>query len=71
MIDKTGLTARYDFHLQWTPDTTANGATDGGAADAPPNLFTAIEVQLGLKLQPAKGPVQTLAVDHVERPTQN
>ncbi len=71
VIDKTGLTGRYDFHLQWTPDSAANGAPDSGAADAPPNLFTAIQLQLGLKLQPAKGPVPTLVVDHVEQPSEN
>ncbi len=71
VIDKTGLTGRYDFRLQWTADNVVNGAADNSAADAPPNLFTAIEEQLGLKLQPAKGPVETLVVDHVEQPTEN
>ena len=71
VIDKTGLTGRYDFRLQWTADNGANGATDNGAADGPPNLFTAIQEQLGLKLQPAKGPVETLVIDHVEQPTEN
>jgi uncharacterized protein (TIGR03435 family) len=71
VIDKTGLTGRYDFHLQWTPDNVANNAANNGAADAPPTIFTAIEEQLGLKLQPAKGPAQTLVIDHVEQPTEN
>jgi len=71
VIDKTGLTGRYDFRLQWTPDNVANNAADNGAADAPPTLFTAIQEQLGLKLQPAKGPVPTLVIDHVEQPTEN
>jgi uncharacterized protein (TIGR03435 family) len=66
VIDKTGLTGRYDFRLQWTADDVPSGATD-----APPNLFTAIQEQLGLKLQAAKGPVETLVVDHVEKPTDN
>jgi len=70
VIDKTGLTGRYDFRLQWTPDN-ATGAADNGAADAPPNLFTAIQEQLGLRLQPAKGPVPTLVIDHIEQPTEN
>lgn len=68
VIDKTGLTGRYDFRLQWTAD---NVATDSRAADAPPNLFLAIQEQLGLKLQPAKGPVETLVIDHVEQPAEN
>jgi uncharacterized protein (TIGR03435 family) len=42
-----------------------------GATDAPPDLFTAIQEQLGLKLQAAKGPVTTLVVDHVEQPSHN
>lgn len=68
VIDKAGLTGRYDFRLQWTADTVA---ADSAAVDAPPNLFTAIQEQLGLKLQPAKGPVETLVIDHVEQPTEN
>jgi len=71
VIDKTGLTGRYDFRLQWTADNVVNGAADNSAADAPPNLFTAIQEQLGLKLQTAKGAVKTLVVDHVEQPTEN
>jgi uncharacterized protein (TIGR03435 family) len=66
VIDKTGLTGRYDFQLLWTADNE-----DTGAADAPPNIFTAIQEQLGLKLLPAKGPVKTLVIDHVEQPTEN
>jgi len=66
VINKTGLTGRYDFELRWTADGAAVGATD-----APPDLFTAIQEQLGLKLQAAKGPVTTLVVDHVEQPMDN
>jgi uncharacterized protein (TIGR03435 family) len=66
VINKTGLTNRYDFRLRWTAD-----GVDVGATDAPPDLFTAIQEQLGLKLQAAKGPVTTLVVDHVEQPTDN
>ncbi len=66
VIDKTGLTGRYDFQLRWTADGASTGA-----ADAPPDLFTAMEEQLGLKLQAAKGPVTTLVIDHVERPEEN
>jgi uncharacterized protein (TIGR03435 family) len=64
--NKTGLTGRYDFQLRWTPDGVVTGATD-----APPDLFTAIQEQLGLKLQAAKGPVKTLVIDHVELPSAN
>jgi uncharacterized protein (TIGR03435 family) len=67
VIDKTGLTGEYDLHLKWTPDNAPQPIAD----DAPPLLFTAIQEQLGLKLQPGKGPVDTLVVDHVDQPTEN
>jgi uncharacterized protein (TIGR03435 family) len=66
VIDKTGLTGTYDFTLKWSVD----GVTDA-PADAGPSIFTAVQEQLGLKLQPAKGPVATLVVDHAEMPSAN
>jgi bla regulator protein BlaR1 len=66
VIDKTGLTGAYDLHLQWAPDLT--GAP---GSDTFPSIFTALQEQLGLKLQPNKGPVKTLIVDHLERPSEN
>jgi len=66
VIDKTGLTGHADITLKWSDDVAAEA---GG-----PNvisIFTAIEEQLGLKLQPSKGPVDTLVIDHVEMPTAN
>jgi uncharacterized protein (TIGR03435 family) len=69
VIDKTGLSGRYDFRLLWTADSAASDSN--AAADAPPDLFTAIQLQLGLKLQPAKGPAQTLVIDHVQQPAEN
>jgi uncharacterized protein (TIGR03435 family) len=83
VIDKTGLTGKYDFTLQWTPNTNQRPrlkALDDGqlpAGSAPPtensgpSLFTAIQEQLGLKLQPEKDPVPLLVIDHIERPTEN
>ena len=72
IVDKTGLTARYELHLRWTPDDAPppmlNGAPD---PNPPPPLFTALQEQLGLKLAPGKGPVETLVVDHIEQPTEN
>ena len=67
VIDKTGLKGEYDFHLQWTSDSAPQPVAD----DAAPVLFTAMQEQLGLKLVPSKGPVNTLVVDHVEQPTEN
>jgi uncharacterized protein (TIGR03435 family) len=73
VIDKTGLTGNYDVELKWTPENGDQSSTDNGQTDAQsgPSIFTALEEQLGLKLQPAKGPVQTLVVDRVEMPTEN
>ena len=71
VIDKTGLTGDYDLKLKWTPDEDSHNTSDNGAGDRPPDLFTALQEQLGLKLDSAKGPVETLIVDHVEQPTPN
>lgn len=65
VMDKTGLTGDYDIDLKWTPDDQQ------GTPNAGPTLFTALDEQLGLKLVPEKGPVQTFIIDHVERPTEN
>ncbi|MGA8940185.1 MAG: TIGR03435 family protein [Acidobacteriaceae bacterium] len=71
VIDKTGLTGVYDLKLKWTPDRLLNQTADDGAADRPPDLLTALQEQLGLKLLSAKGPVKTLVIDHAEKPTPN
>jgi uncharacterized protein (TIGR03435 family) len=52
----------------WTPDEQRGS---DAAADAGPSLFTALEEQLGLKLVPAKGPVEVLVIDHIERPSES
>lgn len=64
VVDKTGLNGLYDFTLQWTPD---EAHTDGEGA----SLFTALQEQLGLKLESTRAPVEILIVDRVERPTEN
>jgi uncharacterized protein (TIGR03435 family) len=66
VIDKTGLAGSYDFVLTWAPDDHPDTQDDSA-----PSIFTALPEQLGLKLQPAKGPVVTLVVDHVEMPSEN
>ena len=76
IIDKTGVEGRYDLTLKWAPDTGASSlprATGGEAssADLGPSIFTAIQEQLGLKLEPTKGPVQVLVIDHAEMPSEN
>ena len=67
VIDKTGLTGKYDFALKFTPED--GPPPDGDNPD--PNIFTAVQEQLGLKLVPSKGPTPTLVIDHVELPTED
>jgi uncharacterized protein (TIGR03435 family) len=75
VVDQTELTGRFDFQMKWTPDESQFGGRGGGvkndAADAPPDLFTAIQEQLGLQLKSAKIPVDVLVIDRVEKPTEN
>ena len=61
VIDRTGLTGNWAFELMYAAEPSAD-------SDAP-GLFTAIQEQLGLKLEATKGPVDVLVVDRVERPT--
>lgn len=65
VVDRTGLTGHYDFSLRFTP---VMGATPDSQD---PSIFTAIQEQLGLKLNPSKAPLDVLIIDHLERPTEN
>jgi uncharacterized protein (TIGR03435 family) len=79
VIDKTGLHGLYDFKLLWTPDPTAAPAQPGtplGPEAAPadplgPSIFTAIEEQLGLRLESGKSSIEALLIDSIQRPTEN
>ena len=79
VIDKTGLTGLYDFELKWTPDESQGQmfkGVDGGDSAPPPDasgptLFTALQEQLGLKLESQKGPVEVFVIQHAEKPTEN
>jgi len=82
VLDKTGLTGNYAFTLRWTPDAAedarfraaaiAAGAPAPGSPDSNgPTLGTALEQQLGLKLESHTAPVQVLVVDHFEIPSEN
>jgi len=79
VVDKTGLTGNYDFNLTWTPDQVANrppGAPDPLINGVPidpngPSIFTAVQEQLGLKLDSQKGPVKVLVIDRVDHPVEN
>lgn len=79
VVDKTGFTGAFDVHLEFTPDAApANGAFAQAGPGAPPpanssvpSIFTALQEQLGLRLESAKGPVEVLVIDHLERPSEN
>jgi len=90
VTDATGLTAKYDFTLTFSPEgmngpmgplppppPPPDGGGRGPAAgpseqEAPPDIFSAIQAQIGLKLEPKKGPVEIIVIDHMEKtPTEN
>jgi len=81
VVDNTGLTANYDFTLKWTPEEgqgpafrepeAGPGAGSTPAPETGPSIFTALQEQLGLKLESQKGPVEILVIDHVEKPSEN
>ena len=67
IIDNTGLTGKYDFTLKFTPSTVTTSATD----PLGPDIFTAVQEQLGLRLESTKGPVKVLVIDSVQKPVVN
>jgi uncharacterized protein (TIGR03435 family) len=72
VVDQTGLTPRYDFMLKWAPDESQFGGHPPPASDdpsAPPNLFTAVQEQLGLKLEAVKLPVDVIVIDQAKKST--
>lgn len=77
VVDQTGLPGRYDFSLQWTPDDSQYGGRGGQApppangGNAPPDLFAAMQEQLGLKMEATRAPVDVIVIDHVEKPSDN
>ena len=83
VVDQTGLQGNYDITLQWAPDQATAGVPMGPVSGNPkpdgtpppensgPSIFTALQEQLGLKLDSTKGPVDILVIDHIEKPTEN
>jgi uncharacterized protein (TIGR03435 family) len=79
VIDKTGLTGTYAIHLEYAPVGRGGRglgvAGDGAQTPLPdasgPSIFTALQEQLGLKLEPQKAPIEILVIDHAEKPTEN
>jgi uncharacterized protein (TIGR03435 family) len=80
VVDQTGLSGRYDFELKWTPDESQYAQFRGTGAvvpaptndpNAPPGLYTAIQEQLGLKMEPAKLSDDVIVIDYAEKPSEN
>jgi len=81
VVDQTGLTAKYDFTLKWTPDdsqfaqfrgaVTTPPPAAGDNPNAPPSLYTAMQEQLGLKFSATKAMDDVIVIDHVEKPSAN
>jgi uncharacterized protein (TIGR03435 family) len=74
VVDRTGLEGAYDWTLEWTPDQASQGQPGSSGTPAHidldrPSIFTAVQEQLGLKLESTKGPVDVLVIDSVEHPT--
>jgi len=67
VLDRTRLSGNFDFELQWSAGLQA----DSASGDLSPSIFTAVQEQLGLKLESTKGPVEVLVIDHVEHPTED
>jgi len=72
VLDESGLAGVFDFELTWVPEA-APGASDGSDSASPdgPTIFTAVQEQLGLKLESRKGPVDAIVIDKVGHPTEN
>lgn len=78
MIDKTDLKGNYDFKLEWTPDENSAGVMRGLSDGPAPSsdtagtpIFTALQEQLGLKLESTKGPVEILVIERAEKASEN
>jgi uncharacterized protein (TIGR03435 family) len=81
VVDKTGITGRFRMEFTFSPDSSPIPIPDGQGPGAPtnaaaipdlgPDIFTALQEQLGLKLESGKGPVEVLVIDHVEKPFEN
>jgi uncharacterized protein (TIGR03435 family) len=75
VVDRTGLKGTYDFVLTWTPDASLGNGSSGDAGapvdTAGPSLFTALQEELGLKVEVARAPVDTIVIDSIALPSEN
>jgi uncharacterized protein (TIGR03435 family) len=68
VVDETGLKGKYDFTLKWS---RGDAAATGDADNSLPSFFTALQEQLGLKVEPSKGEVDVMVIEHAEQPSAN
>jgi uncharacterized protein (TIGR03435 family) len=74
VVDQTGLTGRFDFHLEYKVDQSTagfQGVPDSNADDSRSTIFTALQEQLGLQLKSDTGSREYLVIDHAEKPSEN
>jgi uncharacterized protein (TIGR03435 family) len=77
VVNQTGIPGRYDFVLRWTPDEFqfaslgARPPAPTGDPNAPPDIFTAFQEQLGLKLESSKAQAEVFVIDRAEKPSEN
>jgi uncharacterized protein (TIGR03435 family) len=73
VVDQTGLSGKYDFELEWTPDETQFGGTlpQGPPDSDKPGIFAAVQQQLGLRLEATRGSIDTIVINRVARPSEN
>jgi uncharacterized protein (TIGR03435 family) len=75
VVDRTDISGRFDFGLNWTPDAFQASRLSGAPAPRDsnefPDVFTAIQEQLGLRLESTKGSIDVMVIDRVEQPSQN
>lgn len=74
VVDKTALKGKYDITLEWAPDQRAAPPDENGSlpqGESGPSIFAALQEQLGLKLESTKSPMDTIVIDHIEKPSEN
>jgi uncharacterized protein (TIGR03435 family) len=71
VLDRTGLAGNFDLDLTWTPDQLPPPGIPQPANPDGASIFTALQEQLGFKLEPQRSPVDVLVIDNVEKPTEN
>jgi uncharacterized protein (TIGR03435 family) len=73
IVNKTGLTGKYNLTLNWLPDSPAQRGpgSEIAAPEGQPSIFTALQEQLGLRLVPTKAPIEVLVIDSIDPPTPN